>query len=73
MKAPSRSPGDLDIAYGADPALPIPEKAKGVSTPKRFGHVIAFAFLEVDLIGRIIRVSFAFDFNVSSNGRTASE
>ena len=47
----------------------IPEIAKSTSTPKRVPHVIFFAFLEVDLISRIVRVGFAFDFDVSFNGR----
>jgi hypothetical protein len=34
--------------------------------------MIAFAFFEVSFIGRIVRVSFAFDFNVSSNGYVTS-
>jgi hypothetical protein len=35
--------------------------------------MIAFAFLEVGCIGRIVRVGFALDFNVSLNGSAASE
>jgi len=69
MKTPSRDPGDLRIAYGAEATLQIPEKAKCSSTPKRFRHMISFAFLEVGFIGRIVRVGFAFDLDVSLNGR----
>ena len=35
--------------------------------------MIAFAFLEVGFIGWIVRVGFAFDFNVSLNGRATGE
>ncbi len=72
MKTPSRDPGDPYIAYGAEPTLEIPEKAKRSSTPKRFRHMIAFAFLEVGFIGRIVWVGFGFDLNVSLNGRATS-
>src|SRR5215469_6506707 len=68
MKTPSRDPGDFCIAYGAEATLQIPEKAKCSSTPERFRHMISFAFLEVGLIGRVVRVSFAFDLNVSLDG-----
>ena len=47
----------------------IPEKAKSMRTPKRVLHVICFAFLEVGLTGRVVRVGLAFDFDVSLNGR----
>ena len=47
----------------------IAEKAKSTRTPKRILHVIGFAFLEVGLIGRVVRVSLAFDFDLSLNGR----
>ena len=73
METPPRDPGDLGVAYGAEPTLVIPEKAKCSSTPKRFRHVIPFAFLEVGFIGRIVWVSFSFDLNVSLNGRAAGE
>ncbi len=56
------------IAYGAESGLFMPEEAKNTSTPKCFRHMISFAFLEVSFIGRIIRVCFAFDFDVSFNG-----
>ena len=54
VKTPSRDPGDPEIAYGAEPTLVLPEKAKCSSTPERSRHVIPFAFLEVGFIGRII-------------------
>ena len=69
MKTPSRDPGDFCIAYGAEATLQIPEKAKCSGTPKRFRHMIPFAFLEVGFILRIVRVGFAFDLNVSYDGR----
>jgi hypothetical protein len=68
MKAPSRDLGELHIAYGAEATLQIPEEAKCSSTPKRCRHMIPFAFLEVGLVGWIVRVGFAFDFYVSFNG-----
>ena len=49
MKTPSRDPGDLRIADGAEATLQIPEKAKCSRTPKRFRHMIPFAFFEVGL------------------------
>ena len=73
MKTPSRDPSDFHVAHGAEATLQEPEKAKCSRTPKRFRHMIAFAFFEVGFIGRIVRVSFAFDLNVSLNGRVTSE
>ena len=73
METPTCDSGDLDIAYGAEPTLVIPEKAKCSSTPKRFRHMIPFAFLEVGFKGRVIRVGFALDLNMSLNGRATSE
>jgi hypothetical protein len=73
MKTPSRDPGDFCIAYGAEATLQIPEKAKCSGTPKRFRHMISFAFLEVGFIGRVVRVSFAFDLDVSLDGRAIRE
>jgi hypothetical protein len=69
VKAPTCDPGNSLVAHGATSTLFIPEIAKSASTPKCVPHVISFAFLEVDLIGRIVRVGFAFDFDVSFNGR----
>src|SRR5487761_13069 len=44
METPPRDPGDLGVAHGAGPALELPEKAKSPRTPKRFCHMISFAF-----------------------------
>ena len=73
MNAPTRDPGDLGFAHGADPTLEPPEKAKSPRTPKRFRHVISFAFFEVGFIDGIVWVSFAFDLDVSLNGRATGE
>ena len=73
MKTPTRDPGDALVAYGAEAGLFMPEKAKRTSTPKRFRHMISFAFLEVGFTCRIVRVSFAFDLNVSLNGSATGE
>ena len=73
MKTPSRDPSDFHVAHGAETTLQVPEKAKGSSTPKRCRHMIAFAFLEVGFIGRIVRVGFALDLNVSLNGSATGE
>ena len=69
VKAPARDPSDFGSAHRAKSALFMPEEAKGTSPLKRVQHVICFAFLEVGFIGRIVGVGFAFDFNVSFNGR----
>ena len=69
VKAPTCDPGNSLVAHGTTSSLFIPEKAKSTRTPKRVLHVICFAFLEVGLIGRIVRVGLAFDFEVSFNGR----
>ena len=68
MQAPARDPSDFCIAHSAEPALFMPEKAKRASTPKRVLHVVCFAFLEVGLMSRVVRVGLAFDFYVSFNG-----
>src|ERR1700737_5625118 len=68
MKAPACDPGDCCMALGAEAALFIPEIAKSAGTPERFQHVSPFAFFEVGFIGWIVRVSFAFDLDVSFNG-----
>ena len=73
MKAPSRDPSDLCIAHGTEPALEVPEKAKSACTPKRFRHMISFAFLEVSFIDGIVWVGFALDLDVSLNGRVTGE
>jgi hypothetical protein len=73
MKAPSRDPGDFCIAHRAESVLFMPEKAKSLSTPKPLQHVIPFTFFEVGFPSRIIRVSSAFDLNVSLNGYATGE
>jgi len=73
VKAPARDPSDFCIAHRAKSALFMPEEAKGTSTPKRVQHMIFFAFLEVGFIRRIVRFSFASDFDVSFNGYATRE
>ena len=73
VKAPSRDPSDFDIANSAEPTLFHPEKAKSPRTPKRFRHMISFAFLEVGFMGRIVRISGALDLDVPLNGRATGE
>ena len=68
MKAPACDPSDLCIALRAESTLLIPEIAKSTGTPKRFQHVSLFAFFEVGFIDWIVRVSFAFDLDVSFDG-----
>ena len=68
MQAPARDPGDFGIALRAKSTLFMPEIAKSAGTPKRFQHVSPFAFFEVGFIGWIVRVSFAFDLDVSFDG-----
>jgi hypothetical protein len=68
MKAPACDPSDFCIALGTESTLFVPEIAKSTSTPKRFQHVSPFAFFEVGFIGWIVRVSFAFDLDVSFDG-----
>src|SRR5450755_1642641 len=68
MKSPACDPGDCCMAQRAESTLLIPEIAKSAGTPKRFQHVSPFAFFEVGFIGRIVRVSFAFNLDVSFDG-----
>jgi hypothetical protein len=68
MKAPACDPSDFCIALRAESTLFIPEIAKSAGTPERFQHVSPFAFLEVGFIGWIVRVSFAFNLDVSFDG-----
>jgi len=68
MKAPACDLSDFCFALRAESTLFIPEIAKSTSTPKRFQHVSPFAFFEVGFIGWIVRVSFAFDLDVSFDG-----
>jgi len=69
VKAPTGNPGNSLVAHGARSALFIPEIAKSASTSKGVPHMVCLAFFEVGFVGRIVRVGFAFDFNVSFNGR----
>ena len=68
MKPPACDPGDFCMAQRAESTLFIPEIAKSTGTPKRFQHVSPFPFFEVGFIGWIVRVSFAFDLDVSLDG-----
>ena len=71
VQAPTRDPSDFGIAHSAEPALFMPEKTKGTSTPKRVLHMGRFALFEVGSRGRIVRVRVPFHFNVSLNGCAA--
>ena len=76
LKAPTRDPGDLRVADGTGPTLELPEKARSPRTPKRFRHMICFAFFEVRVrrrIDGIVRTSGALDLNVPLNGRATGE
>ena len=73
METPSRDPGDRGVAHGAGPALELPEKATSPRTPKRFRHMICFAFFEVGFIDGIVRISGALDLDVPLNGRATGE
>jgi len=73
IKAPTRDPGDLGVAHGTGPTLELPEKAKSPRTPKRFRHMICFAFFEVGFIDGIVRISGALDLDVPLNGRATGE
>ena len=68
VKVPAGDPGDFCMAHRAEPALFMPEKTKGTSTPKRCLHMGAFALFEVGFIGRVVGVRVPFDFNVSLDG-----
>ena len=68
MKAPAGDPGDCCMAQRAESTLFIPERAKSAGTPKRFQHVSPFPCFEIGFIGWIVRVSFAFDLDVSFDG-----
>jgi len=69
VQAPSRGPGDLQIANRAETALFIPEKDTG--GPKRLSHVSFFALFEVDFIGGVVGIRISFQFDVSLDGRAA--
>jgi hypothetical protein len=68
MQAPARDPSDFCMALCAESTLFIPEVAKSTGTPKRVQHVSPFAFFEVGFMGWIVRVSFAFNLDVSFDG-----
>jgi hypothetical protein len=68
VKAPARDSGDLGIANNAEATLFHPEKAKSFGAPKRVQHVRTFPIFEIGFVCRVVRVGFAFDFNVSFNG-----
>ena len=68
VNAPARDPSDLSIANSAEAALFHPEKAKSFGAPERVQHVRTFAIFKIGFIHRIVRVGFAFHFNVSFNG-----
>src|SRR6202035_4080733 len=68
MKPPACDLGDFCMAQRAESTLFIPEIAKSTGAPKRFQHVSPFPFFEVGFIGWIVRVSFAFDLDVSFDG-----
>ena len=72
MKTPAGDPGDFCMTQHAESTLFMPEIAKGAGTPKRFQHVSPFAFFEVGFIGWIVRVRFAFDLDLSSDGSALS-
>ena len=65
VKAPACNPGDLGIANSAEAALFHPQKAKIFGAPERVQHVRTFPLFEIGFIRRVVRVGFAFDFNVS--------
>ena len=71
MQAPTRNPGDLEIANRAETALFIPEKAKDTGTPERFSHVSFFASLEVGLIGGVVGIRVSLYFGMSLDGCAA--
>ena len=73
VNEPARDPGDPGAAHGAEPALELPEKAKSPRTPKRFRHVISFAFFKVGFMGRIVGISGALDLDMPLNGCATSE
>ena len=65
VKAPACDPGDLGIANSAEAVLFHPEKAKSFSAPERVQHVKTFPLFEIGFIRRVVRIGFAFEFNVS--------
>ena len=73
MQAPSRDPGDFYVAYWAEAALFIPEKAKKTGATKRILHMIRFTFLEVSFIDRIVGVRVASNLDMSSDGNATGQ
>jgi len=73
VNAPAGDPGDLGVAHRAGATLELPEKAKSPRPPKRFRHMVSFAFFEVSFLGRIVRISGALDLDVPLNGRATGE
>ena len=73
VNAPARDRSDLGVAHGAEPALELPEKAKSPRAPKRFRHMVSFAFFEVGFMGRIVGISGALDLDVPLNGRATGK
>jgi len=69
VQAPSCNPRNWCIADRAEPALFVPDIAKGTSAPKCCPHMISFAVLEVGFVGRVVGISFAFNLDVSLDGR----
>ena len=65
VNTPARDPSDLGIANSAEAVLFHPEKAKSFGTPERVQHVRTFPIFEIGFIIWVVRVGFAFDFNVS--------
>ena len=65
VNTPARDPSDLGIANSAEAVLFHPEKAKSFGAPERVQHVKTFPFFEIGFIRRVVRVGFAFEFNVS--------
>ena len=68
VKAPSRDPSDFEITNSTEIPLFHPEKAKSLGTPERVQHVRTFPIFEIGFILWVVRVGFAFHFNVSFNG-----
>jgi len=68
VKPPTRDPCDSLVAFGAKSACSCRESEE-YEYPETFRHMISFAFLEVSFIDGIVWIGFAFDLNVSFNGR----
>ena len=66
MKAPACDPGDFCMALGAESVHT--RASEECEYRETFQHVSPFAFFEVGFIGWIVRVSFAFNLDVSFDG-----